>query len=318
MPARNDRLGYLLVTFGASLFVINAGVSRVILRSGVDATELTSLRVTGTAICLALVGLAIRPAALQLPRGRQLLLVVALGFTGVAMLQWTYFVAIDRLSLGMALLLEYTAPVLVALYARFVQREQVRTRLWFALALSVLGLAVVAQSWQGFTLDPVGVVAGFGAALSFSAYFLLGEHGVSRQDPLTVIFWAFVTAAVALNLVSPVTGLGWAEASTTTSLLGALDAWSAPIWMLLGWVVVLGTLVPFGVELLALQHLRATTVTTVAMLEPVGASILGWVWFGESLSLVQSLGGLAVVTGIFLAASARRTHPTLEQPAAIT
>jgi drug/metabolite transporter (DMT)-like permease len=316
MPPRNARLGYVLVCLGALLFVVNAGVSRVILRGGLAASELTSLRVTGTAVCLAAIALASNRSALRPPTGRQLLLVTALGLTGVALLHWTYFVAIDRLTVGMALLLEYTAPVLVALWARFVQHEQVRRRLWFALVLSVAGLAVVAQVWQGFVLDPVGVAAGFGASLSFAAYFLIGEHGVSRHEPLTVMLWAFVVAAIAFNLVSPVTAVD-ATLTDSVSLLGALSEWSAPLLALLAWVVVMGTVMPFGLELLALQHLRATTVTTVAMLEPVGAAMLGWVWFGESLSPVQCLGGIAVVTGIFLAASARRRVPTPEQAATI-
>lgn len=318
MASGSPRLGYVLVSLGALLFVVNAGVSRVILRSGVDPTELTSLRVTGATVGLAVIGAVFRPASLRPPRGGDLLLVVALGLTGVALLQWTYFVAIDRLTVGMALLLEYTAPILVALWARFVQKEEVRGRLWFSLALSIVGLAMIAQVWQGFTLDPVGVAAGFGAAVAFSAYFLLGEHGVSRQDPLTVILWAFATAAVALNLVSPVTDLSRETAASSANLLGALDPWSAPLWVLLAWVVIPGTLVPFSFELYALQHLRATTVTTVAMLEPVGAVVLGWMWFGESLTPVQSLGGLLVMTGILLAASSRRAHPALEPAPAVT
>jgi len=318
MGSGSPRLGYVLVTLGAVLFIVNAGVSRVILRSGVDPTELTSLRVTGATVGLAVIGAVFRPVSLRPPRGRHLLLVVALGLTGVALLQWTYFVAIDRLTVGMALLLEYTAPILVALWARFVQKEEVRGRLWFSLGLSIIGLAMIAQVWQGFTLDPVGVAAGFGAAVAFSAYFLLGEHGVSRQDPLTVILWAFATAAVALNLVSPVTDLSRETAASSANLLGALDAWSAPLWVLLAWVVIPGTLVPFSFELYALQHLRATTVTTVAMLEPVGAVVLGWMWFGESLTAVQSLGGLLVMTGILLAASSRRAHPALEPAPAVT
>jgi len=317
MQSRNPRLGYLLVCLGASLFILNAGVSRVVLRGGVDPATLTTVRVTGTAVALALVALLVRRTALRPPRGRLLLLVVALGLTGVALLQWTYFVAIDRLTVGLALLLEYLAPVLVALWARLVQHEPVRNRLWFALALSVLGLAVSAQVWQGFRLDPVGVAAGFGAALAFSAYFLIGEHGVNTADPMQVMLWAFVAAALACNLVQPITNLSTQLAATTVSLLGILDEHALSLWLLLGWVVVLGTVVPFGVELVALQHLKATSVTTVAMLEPVGASVLGWTWFGESLTPVQVGGGAAVVAGIFLAQSARRQPPSREQAAAI-
>ena len=70
----------------------------------------------------------------------------------------------------------------------------------------------------------------------------------------------------------------------------------------------------FAVELVALRHLRATTVTMVAMLEPVGVAALGWVWFHESLGLVGTLGCLAVVAGIVLAQTARRAPVVVEPP----
>jgi len=302
---RRPRLGYALVVTAAVLFIVNAGVSRVSMRAGVDSVTLTSVRVSGSLLVFVLWAALVRRGALRPPRGRALAVVVALGLIGVALLQWTYFVAIDRLPLGVALLLEYTAPVLVALWARFVRREPVRDRVWIALALSLSGLAVVTQVWDGLVLDGVGVAAGLGAAVAFAAYFLLGESGVSDEDPLRVILWAFAVATIVLNLVRPVTDVGRDVPTATTSLLGALSSLSAPVWFLLGWVVVLGTVVPFFLELFALQHLPATAVVVVAMLEPVGATVLGWGWFGESLTAVQLVGAAAVVVGILLAQTAR-------------
>jgi drug/metabolite transporter (DMT)-like permease len=214
----------------------------------------------------------------------------------------------------MALLLEYQAPILVALWARFVQHEQVRPRLWVGLALAWAGLAMATGIWQGLAFDTVGILAGLGAAVSFATYFLIGEHGVGELDPLRMILWSFGVATVALNLVHPVTRLDVSTLDDPVSLLGRLADHTAPLGLVLAWVVVMGTLVPFGVELAALGHLRATTVTMVAMLEPVGVNILGWVWFYESLGVVAMLGGLAVVAGIVLAQSARRAPVVVEPP----
>ncbi len=302
---RRPRFGYVLVVVAGLLFVLNAGVSRATLRAGVDAVTLTSVRVTGSLLVFAIWAGLHRRAALRLPRGRVLVLVVALGLVGVAALQWTYFVAIERLPLGVALLLEYTAPVMVALWARFVRGEAVRDRVWLALGLSLTGLTAVGQVWQGLAFDGVGVAAGLGAAVAFAAYFLLGEHGVNAEDPLRVILWSFAAATVALNLVRPVTALGTDLPGQTVTLLGALSGLSAPVWLLLGWIVVLGTVVPFALELFALRHLPATAVVVVAMLEPVGATVLGWVWFGEALTALQVAGAAAVVGGILLAQTAR-------------
>jgi drug/metabolite transporter (DMT)-like permease len=311
---RRPALGFGLVVLGASLFILNAGVSRVALRAGVDPAMLTTIRITGTAVLLAVFAAFFRRTALRPPRGRLAWLLLVHGVVGVAGLQWTYFVAIDRLPVGMALLLEYQAPILVAVWARVVQKEQVLGRMWVGLALAIVGLAAATGIWQGLAFDVVGVAAGFGAAVCFATYFLIGEHGVGLLDPWRVILWAFVVAAVAMNLVSPLTGLDTSLLDDVVPLLGRLDAFAAPVWLLLVWVMLPGTLVPFAVELVALRHLRATTVTMIAMLEPVGVAALGWLWFRESLGLVGTLGCLAVVAGIVLAQTARRAPVVVEPP----
>jgi drug/metabolite transporter (DMT)-like permease len=314
MLPRNPAIGLALVVLGAALFIQNAGVSRVALRAGVDPASLTTLRVTGTFVVLVVVAALFRRDALRPPRGRLGLLVVVHGLLGVAALQWTYFVAIDRLPVGMALLLEYQAPILVALWARFVQRERVRPRLWVGLALAWGGLAAATGIWRGLALDGIGILAGLGAAVCFSAYFLIGEHGVGRLDPLRVILWSFLCATIGLNVVHPFTATGLDLLDHRATLLGRLDGHSAPVWAVLAWIIVVGTVLPFGVELFALRHLSATTVTMVAMLEPIGVSALGWVWFAETLDTVALTGGVAVVAGIVLAQSARRARVLVEPP----
>lgn len=314
MSARSPALGVGLVVLGAVCFTVNAGVSRVALRSGVDPAMLTTIRVTCTFLALLLLAVCFRRTALRPPPGRLLALVVVHGLIGVAVLQWTYFVAIDRLPVGMALLLEYQAPVLVALWARFGQGEQVRPRLWLGLVLAVGGLAAATQVWEGARFDGIGVLAGLAAAVCFAGYFLIGEAGVGALDPLRVILWSFGVATIALNLVTPITGFDAGPLDRHVSLLGGLADTDVPLWLVLGWVVVLGTLVPFFAELWALSFVRATTVTVIALLEPIGVSALGWAWFHESLGPVAIIGCLAVVAGILIAQSARGSHLDVEPP----
>lgn len=314
MSTRSPAVGIGLVVLTASCFTVNAGVSRVALRAGVEPAMLTTIRVTFTFLVLFVGAALLRPAALRPPRGRMLLLLVTHGLVGVAALQWTYFVAIDRLPVGMALLLEYQAPVLVALWARFVQHERVRPRLWVGLVLAVGGLAAATEVWRGARFDGLGVLAGMAAAVCFAAYFLIGESGVGSLDPLRVIVWSFGVATIALNVVTPITGFDAGPLGRRVDLLGSLQGHHAPLWLVLGWVFVLGTLVPFFAALFALSFIKATTVTVIALLEPIGVSALGWAWFHESLGPVAMLGCLTVVTGIVIAQSARRDHLEVEPP----
>lgn len=305
------RLGYVLVLTGAVLFVINAGVSRVAMRAGLDPGVFTTMRVTGAALVFIVLSLVIRRSALRPPTGRSLLLIAALGFVGVAGLQLTYNIAIDRLPVGVALLLEYLAPVLVVLWVRLVRKDAVHNRMWIAIACTLIGLAIVGRVWDGLAFDALGVAMGLAAAVCFAAYFLLGEHNLDVEDPLRVILWAFIIGAIVMNIFAPLTGFD--GLGHDASLLGNLDSFSVPLWLAIVWIVLLGTVTPFFAQLVALNHLPATIVTIVATLEPVGVLILGWVWFNESLTAIQVFGGVLVLSGIGLAQTAR-TKPAALPP----
>src|SRR5262249_56869441 len=102
---------------------------------------------------------------------------------GFAIGQWLYFVAIHRLPIGIGLLLEFTAPVLVALWARYAWHEPVRRRVWAALALSLTGLVLVAEVWSGFKLDGLGVAAGLVDAGAPPRFFLVRERRACARAP---------------------------------------------------------------------------------------------------------------------------------------
>ena len=314
MTARDARWGYPLVLLAAALFGLNAGVSRIPLRGGTPTDTFTTVRITAAFFAFVLIALVVDRSSLRVPRGRALVLIACLGIAGFAGLQWTYNVAITRLPLGIALLLEYLGPVLVVLWVRFARREHVHPRMWPALVLAVGGLAVVSQVWDGLTLDGLGVTMALGAAVCFAVYFLLGEHTgtVDVGDPLHVILWAFAAATVVMNLVQP----AWTADALghDVSMLGRFADITIPAWGAMAWVVVLGTVVPFFLLLLALRLLSATVVSVVAMLEPVVAALVGWVWFAETLNAVQLLGMAAVLTGIVLAQTARDVQPSLPPP----
>src|SRR5438093_665026 len=171
-----------------------------ILSTGISALRLSEVRSTGAALVLVAALAVTRPERLRIRRG-ELLFLAAFGIFGLALVQWFYFFAIHRLEIGIALLIQYTAPVLIALWARFVAKEPVRRRIWAALALSLGGLSLVVDLWHGFSLDALGVAASLGAALTFALYILLAEHAVGRRDPVSLVclglvfaaaFWAFV------------------------------------------------------------------------------------------------------------------------------
>jgi drug/metabolite transporter (DMT)-like permease len=301
---RHPVLGYTMVWTAALLFAVNGTVSKVILESGVSSLRLAELRSIGAALGLAVLVALFSPAELRVSRA-ELPHLVLLGVAGLAFVQWFYFLAIHRLPIGIALLIQYLAPLLVALYVRFVVGERVRRRIWLALALALTGLALVVRLWDGLALDGLGVAASFGAAVSYAVYVLLAEREVGRRHVLSVAFYGFVFASLFWIAVQPLWTFPADELVEDVSLLGNLDSVALPAWLLAGWMVVLGTIAPFGLIVAALRHISATRVGIVAMLEPVAASIVAWLWLGESLESLQLVGGAIVLAAIVLAQTAR-------------
>jgi drug/metabolite transporter (DMT)-like permease len=302
------RTGVLMAASAAVLFAINGTISKIILLSGMSAPRLTELRSGGAFLVLAIGLLILRPERLRVSR-QELPELAMYGVVGFALVQWFYFIAIERLPIGIALLLEFTAPILVALWARFGAHEHVRSRVWWALALSMVGLSFVAQVWggrEGIPLDRIGVIAGFLAAAALAYYLVLGEKKVrSDRDPISLVCWGLAFSALFWTLFLPWWSFPWGLLGEDASLLGRFASVEVPLWTLACWLILLGTIVPFVLIIGALQHVRATQAGVVGMLEPVLAALVAWWWLGEALGLGQVVGGLIVLVGIILAQTAR-------------
>jgi drug/metabolite transporter (DMT)-like permease len=298
-------VGYAFTLAAAGFFAVNGTVSTLALQAGIPPTRLTALRCTGAAVVLLLVLAVAAPGRLRVT-WREVPFLAVFGVVGVALTQFLYYVAIGRMPVGIALVFEMTAPVFIALYVWLVRREQVRSRLWLALLLSLSGLVLVAEVWHdGGSLDPVGVGAALIAALCLAAYYLLGERGTVTRDPVALTCWSFVAAAAFWAVAAP-----WWEfdaavlAERVPVSVGELEL---PLWVLVAWIVILGAMVPFALSIAALRHLHPTAAGLVATVEPVFASIVAWLWLEQVLSGWQLAGGAVVLTGIVLAQTARAT-----------
>ncbi|MBX3068138.1 MAG: EamA family transporter [Cryobacterium sp.] len=296
-------LGYILALCAALLFGTNGSVTKVVIGAGLEPAQLTLFRVGGTALFAALFLIFRNRAAFKVSR-RQLLRLIILGIFGVALLQYSYAVAIGLLPIGITLLIEYTAVLMVAIVAFFFFKEKVRPRLWIAIGLVLVGLAVVAQIWASELL-PFGVLMAFGAAVCLAIYFLLGEREVGKSSAMSVAFWTMSTSTVFWLIFSGWWRINPALFVTPVSLNGNLDAIHLPLWVPLAWNVVLGSFVPFYLSLLALKYLTATAAGIVASAEVIFAFLVAWIWLGETLNPVQIAGAAVVLPGIVLAQTAR-------------
>lgn len=306
-PHRLLFLGYALYLLGALTFAINGTVSKAILLSGLDPARTSQLRVTGAFLIL-LVFVAInRPERLRITRGEWPYL-VAYGVLGVSMTQYLYFVALQYLPVGVALLIEFTAPVFVTLWFRFVLKEPTRATVWLALTIALIGLALVAEVWRGFTFNAIGLIAALGAALALSTYYILTDRQVrlpEPRDPVSLTMWGFGFASLFWVIAQPWWSFPWSDFNGVSDpSLGAIIG-DRPLWLLSAWMIVLGTVVPFWLVVASMRHLRASQASVVGLTEPLLAIIVAWIVLSEALSLVQLIGGACILLGVILAERAR-------------
>jgi len=303
-PHRHPRVGYVLAASASILWAVNGTVSKVILASGLSSLRLTQVRSAGAFVGFVLVLLVIAPSRLRAKR-RELPFLAAFGLVGLACVQMLYFLSIHRLAVGIALLVEYLGALLVALWARYVFHEQVRRRIWAALGLALVGLSLIVDLLGGGEISSAGLGFALGAAFAYAAYLLLAERGVGGRDAVSLLAWGFGFATLLFAIVAPWWSFPGGVAGDDVSLLGHLDEHSMPVWALILWVIVPGTIVPFFLLVSALRHLPATRVGIIAMLEPVAATVVAWAWLGESLGAQQLLGAAIVLAAIVLAQTAR-------------
>jgi drug/metabolite transporter (DMT)-like permease len=301
---RRPVIGYVMVVAAATLWAVNGTVSKVILHSGPSTWQVAELRVTGAALVLVAALAVARRDLLRVTRA-ELPLLIVFGVAGLTFVQLFYLLAIRRLPIGVALLVQYLAPVLVALYARFVVREQVRRRMWGALALSIGGLVLVLRIWSGIVLDRIGVGAALGAACAFALYILLAERAVLRRNPVSLLAFGLLFATAFWAVVQPWWRFPVGTLGHTVSLEGNLADVHVPLALLAASMIVLGTVVPFALLVASLRHISATSAGLVAMLEPVVATLVAAAWLGESLGGVQLIGGALVLVAVALAQTAR-------------
>ena len=292
------------VVFGSLAFAFNGIIAKLVLTSGLSAWRLTQLRCTGAFIFLLLFVLARKGSSLRTTK-KELPWLVAYGIIGFALVQFGYFVAISRLHVSVALIIEFTAPIWILFYIRFVKKKHVPKLMWISVAMGFSGLLLVAQAWQGMTLDGLGVVAALADAFALAAYFLLGEKLVANRSTDTLTVYGFAFSSLGWAIVCPLWSFPFSIFTQKINLLGTFKAYDLPGWVLITWIIFAGTIIPYMAVLHGLRSLSASTSSVIGMLEPILAGVFAWFWLGETFRIIQLIGGVVVIAGIITADRAR-------------
>ena len=296
MTSAGSRAGLTLAVLSAATFGTSGAFASSLIQAGWSPGAAVITRIAVAAAVLTV------PALVQL-RGRWPLLrrgagrVAAYGLVAVAGCQLFYFNAIARMPVGVALLLEYLAAVLVVgwLWLRHGQRPR---RLTVAgTAAAVAGLALVLDLGGPARIDPVGVMWGLLAAVGLAIYFLLGAATDEEPLPPIVMAWAgMCTGAVALAALGLIGVLPVTATSASVDFLGHRVSWALPVLGLSLVAAVISYVAGIG----AARRLGAKLASFVGLAEVLFAILFAWVLLGQLPSAVQFLGGALILAGVTL------------------
>ncbi|HSM89523.1 MAG TPA: EamA family transporter, partial [Desulfobacterales bacterium] len=285
---KTNRLGYLFVVLAATCWASGASASKFLFTSGVTPFQLVQLRIT-TAVAFLFLWLLWRHRGLLRIDRRDVPYFLLLGTFGMAAINITYLYAISKLNVAAALILEYLAPVIIAIYTAVFQRERLSVLTTGAILAAVAGcyLVVGAYNLDLLQLNIAGILSGLGAACAFAWWSVHGEYGMHRYNPWTVLFYALLVAAVEWNILHP-------------PLEAFLQPYSPATW---GWVVfvaVVGAILPFGLYYEGINRIRATRASITSTIEPIVAGLLSFIFLGEAMAPLQMAGGALVIAAIVL------------------
>jgi drug/metabolite transporter (DMT)-like permease len=296
--------GEFLLILGALFFSLSGIVVTVVMKH-LPALRLAEVRSVSAVVILGTYVLFTRPEIIKVKKS-EIPRLALYGVVGFAFVNFGYLYGIQRgVPLGLVLIIEFTAPIWIALWIKIIRRGFVANEMWLAVALSFTGLILVAKVWEGFTFDLLGLIAASLCAFCLAAYFLMSERIGKNREPIATMIFGMGFASIFWLVVLPPWSFPFEVFSMQMDLGGIAAGTMLPGWLLIGAAAIFGTVVPYMLVLSGMKLLTASTSSVIGMLEPVIAGAFAWIWFGQSWDVIQLIGAAIVLVGIYLADRAK-------------
>lgn len=292
--------GLVLGLVSALAFASSGAVMKPLLEAGWSLGAALLLRMTGAALVLspALIRAIIRERSFL---RRHWPLIVGFGLTGVAGCQLFYFAAMQRIPVGVALLIQYFAPILLVGLA-WVRTRHAPSRVVMAgSAAAIIGLFLMVDV-TGAGFDLLGTLCALGAALCLGGYFLLSERTDDSIPPLALAGGGLVTGAALMAVLCATGILPFVAPPVDVVLAGVTVPWFVPIV----WVVLVATATGYALGVIAVSKIGARLASFVGLTEALFAGAIAWLLIGEAPAPVQLLGGGLILAGVVLVRSDAR------------
>ena len=288
-----QHLGVAAMVLSAVSFGTSGAFIKPLLEAGWSPAAAVTVRaLAGSVVLLPIVLFALRGRWSALWRARWR--VLGMGLIAVAFTQFAYFAAISRIPVSTALLIEYLAPLLLVLWAWAATRRMPRPAVLLGSVLAIGGLVLVIGPGALQAVDPLGLALAFAAAVGCAVYFVVAARPADGLPPVALAGAGLLLGGLALGLIGLTGALPLETVGGDVALLGG----SAPWWVPLAVVAIAGTAIAYATGIAGSARLGSRLASFLGLLEVVFASIFAWLLLGESLTVLQILGGALILAGI--------------------
>ena len=275
-----------MIAFAAAMWGLIGFFVKGLTDSGFTAMEIVAIRVLTAAIILVLVGISSYRSHLKI-KMKDLYLFVGTGIFSIVFFNWSYFTAINLMNIPIAVALLYTSPAFVAILSVLFLKEKINRRKLLAISLTVIGCTLAAgiTGRGGMSFPVASVLIGLGAGFGYALYSIFGKIALRHYHPFTVTLYTFIVAAAALI---PTTGI----------LNKASVLFTGNVWLYALGLGIFPTVLAYFAYSWGLERTESSTAAVVATLEPVIATMLGILLYGDKLGGLQMLGSALIIISV--------------------
>jgi len=263
--------------------------STLLFNEGIDPISVASTRSALAAVIFLVYLLVFHPKLLVVNK-KQLVMLALGGSVGITLFNIFYMNAINAAGMSTAVVLLYTSPVFAVILSRIFLKEPLTTKKVIALIIAISGILLVVEAYELHNLldNPLAILVGLGAGLSFGTLSVLGKYLTGTGNRLTASFYLLFTGSLFLSLIHP-PWIGLAEIRYSPSLLLALGA-----------LVIISTLAAHSLYIAGLSYLEAGKASIAVAIEPVAAILLAFFFLDERLVTIQYIGVALVLSAVIL------------------
>lgn len=300
------RLGLLFAVSSAFAFGLSGPLAKSLMESGWSPTAAVTARLAGGAVVMAIFATIVRPnwfrEALQHRKT-----VVAYGLVPIAGAQLCYFNAVSHLSVGVALLLEYTAPVLVVAWLWATTRRRPSNLTLAGVAIAIAGIMLVLDVFSSTHINLVGIGWASAAAVCAACYFVMSDEVTadgSGLNSITLAAGGLIVGSVAVALLGASGVMPMTFATHDAVIAGWTMSWVVPAIAL----AIIPTAIAYTLGIMGIARLRPRFASLVGLSEVMFAVLAAWALLGEAMSPTQALGAAVVLVGLVLARQGDRSE----------